>query len=128
MIKIKYNNTDEKIECGFKIENSIVELKGGSENTSGFLTFRLDGETQLGDFSDYTTIYRVTDDAVQYSNDGSVCVESVEIPSAPVPVDDSPTVEERLEALESAMLEMILGVQNDSVFNFTGRNGENHAL
>ena len=35
----------------------------------------MDGETQLGDFSDFTTVYKVDGDSVSYSNDGSVYVE-----------------------------------------------------
>ena len=39
-----------------------------------------------------------------------------------------PTMEERLEAVEVALLEMILGgVADGSVFGGTGETGENHA-
>ena len=44
-------------------------------NPSGFTTWKLDGKTQLGDFSDFTTVYKVDGDSVTYSNDGSVYVE-----------------------------------------------------
>ena len=44
----------------------------------------MDGVTQLGDFSDYTTVYRTLDNAVQLSDDGSVYVEP-EVPDTPVP-------------------------------------------
>lgn len=106
MVKVLYNDENVKKECAFKrISDHVVELKGGKENASGFLTFRLD-ETQLGDFSDYTTIHKVTEDAVQYSNDGSVYVGPI---GETFSVDNAPTVEERLDALESAMFEMLLG-------------------
>ena len=35
----------------------------------------MDGKTQLGDFSDFTTVYKVDGDSISYSNDGSVCAE-----------------------------------------------------
>ena len=35
----------------------------------------MDGKTQLGDFSDFTTVFKVDGDSVSYSNDGSVYVE-----------------------------------------------------
>ena len=46
-----------------------------SPNPSGFTTWKLDGVTQLGDFSDFTTDYKFDGDSVTYSNDGSVYVE-----------------------------------------------------
>ena len=71
MIKIKYNNSNIFEEVTLSKTDNIVSLKGTTENNSGFKTYRLSGE-QLGDFSDYTTTYRILDDCVQYSNDGSV--------------------------------------------------------
>ena len=73
MIKIKFNDLDRFFDVTF-IKNSdhLITLKGISEtNTSGFTTWRMDGKTQLGNFSDFTTVYRQTEDSVQYSNDGS---------------------------------------------------------
>ena len=35
----------------------------------------MDGKTQLGDFSDFTTVYKVDGDSVSYSNDGSIYIE-----------------------------------------------------
>ena len=76
MIKIKYNDSNVFHEVEFsRIENTVI-LKGVTEeNTSGFTTWKLDGKTQLGDFSDFTTVYRVDGESVTYSNDGSVYVE-----------------------------------------------------
>lgn len=73
MIKIKFNDSDEFIDVTF-IKNSdhLITLKGISEtDTRGFTTWRIDGKTQLGNFSDFTTVYRQTEDSVQFSNDGS---------------------------------------------------------
>ena len=95
MIKIKFNDSDELLEAGFtRISDHVVELYGVTKAPSGFTTWRMDGVTQLGDFSDYTTIYRTLDNAVQLSDDGSVYVE-------PKPGEPKPTQEERIKALEN---------------------------
>lgn len=95
MIKIKYNGADEFLEAGFtRINEHVIELGGIADApTTGFTTWRMDGVTQLGDFSNYTTIYRTLDNAVQLSDDGSVYVE-------PKPGEPKPTQEERIKALE----------------------------
>ena len=95
MIKIKYNNSNIFEEVTFSKTDNIVSLKGTKENNSGFKTYRLSGE-QLGDFSDYTTTYRVLDDEVQYSNDGSIWVE---------PEPHEPTPEEQINALKRELEE-----------------------
>lgn len=99
MIKIKFNGATAMNDVSFaRINNHVVELGGITDApTSGFTTWRMDGVTQLGDFSDYTTVYRVVDNAVQFSGDGSVYVE----PDVPdTPVEPQPTQEERIKALE----------------------------
>ena len=93
MIKIKYNNSNIFEEVTFSKVSNIVSLKGSKENNSGFKTYRMSGE-QLGDFSDYTTTYRILDDEIQYSNDGSVWVE-------PTPCE--PTVEDKINALKQEL-------------------------
>lgn len=90
MIKIKYNNQEIFEEVTFSKTGNIVSLKGTTENNSGFKTYRMSGE-QLGDFSDYITTYRILDDEVQYSNDGSIWVE-------PEPYE--PTSEDKINALK----------------------------
>lgn len=75
MIKIKYNNQKSFEEVSFYRDNNVVTMTPTTPNTSGFTTWRLDGRTQLGDFSDFTTIYRLDDDSVSYSNDGSIYIE-----------------------------------------------------
>ena len=95
MIKIKYNNSNIFEEVTFSKTGNIVSLKGATENNSGFKTYRMSGE-QLGDFSEYTTIYRLLDDEVQYSNDGSVWVEPETHPY-------EPTVEDKINALKQEL-------------------------
>lgn len=75
MIKIRYNNKSTFEEVAFYRDNNLVTMTPTTPNTSGFTTWRMDGKTQLGDFSDFTTIYKVDGDSVTYSNDGSIYVE-----------------------------------------------------
>ena len=97
MIKIKFNNKERYEEVEFSRTEHIVTLKGVTEeNTSGFCTYRLSGE-QLGDFSGFVTVYRVLDDAIQYSDDGSVCDE-------PAPTEPEPPMPTHLDRIEAQAL------------------------
>ena len=74
MIKIKFNEIEKPINAFFSIQNNIITLTGNvPKNTSGFVAYTVN-DIVLGDYSDFTTIYRVLPDAVQFSNDGSVWV------------------------------------------------------
>ena len=96
MIKIKYNNSEVFHEVSFLRSNNVVTMTPTTPNTNGFTTWKIDGKTQLGDFSDFTTIYRVDGDSVTYSNDGSVYVEPLK-----------PTEEElRRQALQTEKAEL----------------------
>ena len=75
MIKIKYNNQKSFEEVNFFRDNTVITITPTTPNTNGFATWRMDGKTQLGDFSDFTTVYKVEGDSVSYSNDGSIYVE-----------------------------------------------------
>ena len=75
MIKIRYNNKKSFEEVSFSRNNNVVTITPTIPNTDGFTTWKLDGVTQLGDFSDFTTVYKVDGDSVSYSNDGSIYVE-----------------------------------------------------
>ena len=75
MIKIRYNNRNSFEEVTFYRNGNLVTMTPTTPNTSGFTTWKLDGKTQLGDFSDFTTVYKVDGESVTYSNDGSVYVE-----------------------------------------------------
>ena len=75
MIKIRYNNKNTFEDVNFYRNGNLVTMTPTTPHTSGFTTWKLDGKTQLGDFSDFTTIYKVDGDSVSYSNDGSVYVE-----------------------------------------------------
>lgn len=75
MIKIKYNNKKSFEEVSFSRNKNVVTITPTTLNTNGFTTWRMDGKTQLGDFSDFTTVYKVDGDSVSYSNDGSIYIE-----------------------------------------------------
>ena len=104
MIKVCFPCEKEMREVSFqRTSPNIVTLKGITDAPqTGFTTWRMDGVTQLGDFSEFNTVYRVLDDAVQYSNDGSVWEEHVFVQ----PENTEPTASEKLEAqvLYTAMM------------------------
>ena len=75
MIKIKYNNRNTFEDVTFYRNGNLVTMTPTTPNTNGFTTWKLDGVTQLGDFSDFTTVYKVDGDSVTYSNDGSIYIE-----------------------------------------------------
>ena len=96
MISINYNNKSTFEDVNFTRNGNLVTMTPTKPNPSGFTTWKLDGVTQLGDFSDFTTIYKVDGDSVTYSNDGSVYVEP-----------PKPTEEElRRQALQSEKAEL----------------------
>ena len=112
MIKIKINASDEIRKVTFSRHSEhVIELGGIADApTTGFTTWRMDGVTQLGDFSDYTTVYRTLDNAVQLSDDGSVYVEpEVPEPGEPRP---KPTEKEKEKTLMKAQIKA-LGDRND---------------
>ena len=96
MIKIKYNNKNTFEDVNFSRNENLVTMTPTSPNPSGFTTWKLDGKTQLGDFSEFTTVYKVDGESVTYSNDGSVYIEP-----------PKPTEEElRRQALQSEKAEL----------------------
>ena len=96
MIKIKYNNKNTFEDVNFTRNGNLVTMTPTTPNTSGFTTWKMDGVTQLGDFSTFTTVYKVDGESVTYSNDGSVYVEP-----------PKPTEEElRRQALQSEKAEL----------------------
>lgn len=106
MLHMKYKEKDETHKVNFKtISDNIVELAGDFPVlTDGFTLSRPNFDDNW-DYSGYTTVYRETENGVQFSNDGSVYVE----PEASEPVQDPepyiPT-EEELAELEKRRKEM----------------------
>ena len=75
MIKIKYNDRNSFEDVNFSRNGNLVTMTPTTPNTNGFTTWKLNKKTQLGDFSDFTTVYKVDGESVTYSNDGSVYIE-----------------------------------------------------
>lgn len=93
MIKIKFKDEEIFREAEFsQINKNIVQLLGDiPTKTSGFYTYR-QNEVLLGDFTDYSTVYKQINGGCQFSNDGTVYVE-------PEPIEPYiPTLEEIQEA------------------------------
>lgn len=114
-IKIKFNNEPFMREVEFsRTAHNIVTLVGENipENTSGFHTYQKDKLFELGNLSDYCTVYHKLPNAIQFSNDGSVWqepkpVEMPEvIPSEPIPTTPTVSLEERVADLEAALIEL----------------------
>lgn len=76
MIKIKYNDSNTFDEVTFRRVGNLVTISPTLPHYNGFTTWRLDGKTQLGDFSDFTTVYNIDGNSITYSNDGSVYKET----------------------------------------------------
>lgn len=113
MIKIKFNGESGTRIVSFARESEHIVTLGSITDapTTGFTTWRMDGVTKLGDFSNYTTVYRTLDNAVQLSDDGSVYVEP-EVPDTPIPGEPQPTQEEKEKTLIKAQIQA-LSERND---------------
>lgn len=79
MLKIVFNDGKEVVASFEKPSENIVSIGNTNVNTSGFKAYRESDSLFLGDYSDYTTVYKEDDEKISYSNDGSVYVEP-EIP------------------------------------------------
>lgn len=85
---IKFKNLEEKLESIKSISNNIVKIITIEQpNLTGFQVFTDNGDL-LGDYSDFTTLYKQESDGYMLSNDGSVYTEPEEIPTY------APTLEE----------------------------------
>lgn len=98
MLELKYLNSSKNYQVNFTQKtNNICELIGNFPiKTDGFLLSR-EKTNDNWDYSDYTTVYRVIEGGVQFSNDGSVYVD-------PEPV--APYVPNLEEVQESKVIEM----------------------
>lgn len=106
MIKVVFNGSKKAYEVSFsRMSEHVCTLIGAGlpKSKKGFLTFRASDDMPLGDWSEYTTIYRVLDDGLQFSDDGSVWIEPI---MQEIPLPDSeimnaapqPTQIDRIEA------------------------------
>lgn len=81
-----YKNNIDALTC---ISKNIVKIYKIEQNLSGFQVFTDNGDL-LGDYSDFTTLYKHESDGYMLSNDGSVYQET-EIGKIPIYI---PTLEE----------------------------------
>lgn len=75
MLKIVFNDGKEVVASFEKPSENIVSIGNTNVNTSGFKAYRESDSLFLGDYSDYTTVYKEDNEKISYSNDGSVYVE-----------------------------------------------------
>ena len=75
MLKIVFNDGKEVVAFFEKTSENIVSIGNANVNTSGFKAYRESDSMFLGDYSDYTTVYKEDNEKISYSNDGSVYVE-----------------------------------------------------
>lgn len=128
MLSLKYLNEKEKHSVSFEtVSPNIVQITGGFPiKTSGFTLSREGIDEVLGDYSDYTTVYREVDGGVQFSNDGSTYVPPV--PPAP-PEPYIPTLEEVKEQKIAEMNnEQQVTIQNGIDVTFSDGTVEHFAL
>lgn len=79
MSYIKFLDSTSKIQDAIimPLSEHIIEVKFSILNTSG-LGLYLDNDMLIGDYNDYTTVYKIIDDnSTQYSNDGSIYIEPI---------------------------------------------------
>lgn len=103
-MQVKFKNSETIYESDYRKVGNIIILTNVPQNTSGFYVY---GKHE-NDFTDFTTIYRVMGNTVQFSCDGSVYVEPKIIENE---IDDdvipTPTLDERVSALEDAVVEIM---------------------
>lgn len=77
MISIRFMDSEKIYAALFKqLNKNIIRLLGDiPSNTSGFVILKSGTDKILGDYSDFTTVYRKIDGGVEYSNNGMVYVE-----------------------------------------------------
>lgn len=101
MLKIVFNDGKEVVSSFEKPSENVVSIGNTNVNTSGFKVYRESDSLFLGDYSDYTTVYKADGENILYSNDESVYVEPEypEIEDIPfLPKDDAELTEEEMLA------------------------------
>lgn len=119
MLKIVFNDGKEVVASFEKPSENIVSIGNTNVNTSGFKAYRESDSLFLGDYSDYTTVYKEDNEKISYSNDGSVYVEPevpefdettaediVSEPLTPAEEAANMSLEERVTQCEECILEL----------------------
>lgn len=91
------NKTAPILAQAKKLNKNQIEISCSELNTTGFSYFTDSGMTRkLGDYYDYTTLYRVLDESYILSNNGSV------YPTPPE--QEKPTLREMVDTLNTKLL------------------------
>lgn len=119
MLKIVFNDGKEVVASFEKPSENIVSIGNTNVNTSGFKAYRESDSLFLGDYSDYTAVYKEDNEKISYSNDGSVYVEPevpefdettaediVSKPLTPAEEAANMSLEERVTQCEECILEL----------------------
>ena len=119
MLKIVFNDGKEVVASFEKPSENIVSIGNTNVNTSGFKAYRESDSLFLGDYSDYTAVYKEDNEKISYSNDGSVYVEPevpefdettaediVSEPLTPAEEAANMSLEERVTQCEECILEL----------------------
>lgn len=84
MLELKYINLETSYEVDFsRISDNIIEIQGNFPAKSYGFTLSRPNQNDDWDYSDFTTVYRTLDNGIQFSNDGSVYIESEPSPELP---------------------------------------------
>ena len=113
MLKLKYLNDETVYDVTFfNIAPNIVQVSGKVPfNDSGF-TLSRDGESDNWNYSGYTTLYRLIEGGLQFSNDGSVYVE----PQKPEPIPEPEPYVPTLDEVKAAKLQEIAAVCEQIIY------------
>lgn len=102
MLELKYLNSTTSYEVDFfRISENVIEIRGNFPvENPGFILFRPDQKTDTWNYSDFTTVYRILEDGVQFSNDESVYTEPEPTPEIPsIPFEPYEPTPEELETI-----------------------------
>ncbi len=107
MLELKYINLKTSYEVEFfQISENIIDIRGDFPvKTHGF-TLSRPGQNDDWDYSDFTTIYRILDDSIQFSNDESIYIEPKPDLTLPPDISYEPYEPTLSESQESKIREM----------------------
>ena len=80
MLELRFMDSPQRYEVEFaSVSDNVVSIKGKIPmDTSGFLLSRI-GQNDAWDYTEFTTINKVVDDVILFSNDGSVFEQTTNV-------------------------------------------------
>ena len=80
MLELRFMDSPQRYEVEFaSVSDNVVSIKGNIPmDTSGFLLSRI-GQNDAWDYTEFTTINKVVDDVIFFSNDGSVFEQTTNV-------------------------------------------------